>query len=166
MEKRREGSVMKILNIRIQTLLLVMTVVFLLTTSCADVKNTTSYAVVAGHILVSPTDLHGVEGVTVWIESDSESDLPYYGGDMTVTTDAAGEYVARIFLGFETQEDALGGFSFDPEQPQYVGDARVIFFFQDMYLDIGGGISLELGKPINLPTFYLTQFTEFGGPPE
>ena len=137
-----------------------------LTSSCANVRNTTSYATVIGEVLVSTDDSHGVEGVTVWIESDSESDLPYYGGDITLKTNAAGVFEARIFLGYETQEDVSGGFTFDPEKPQFVGDARVLFFYEDLYLDLGGGMSLELGKPLRLPTLYLTQFAPFAGPPE
>ena len=135
---------------------------FLLTSSCAKPRNTTSYAIVTGHVLQSPENPVGVEGVTVWLESDSESDLPYYGGDLTVTTDAGGEYYARIFIGFITEEDQ-GGFSFDPEQPQYVGDARMLLFYEDKYLDLGGGISIEMGQTIKMPIFYLSQFLTFGG---
>jgi len=157
---------MKSFNSWIKVAVLVSMTVLLMTISCTNVRNTTSYAILHGHVLVSPDDWHGVEGITVWIESDSESELPYYGGDMTVTTDAAGEYVARIFLGYTTQEDALGGFTFNPEQPQYVGDARMLFFYKDMYFDLGGGLSLELGKTIHMPTLYLSQFVAFTGPPE
>ncbi len=138
----------------------------LISVSCDGPRNTTSFAVLTGHILQSPQNPVGVQGVTVWIESDSESDLPYYGGDVTVMTDEGGEYFGRIFLGFTTQEDASGGFSFDPEQPQYVGDARVIFFHEDLYFDLGGGISLEMGQTIDMPTIYLSQFLPFAGPPE
>ena len=135
--------------------------VFLLTGSCTHPRNTTSYAIVTGHVLRSPDNPVGVEGVTVWLESDSESDLPYYGGDLTVTTDASGEYYARIFIGFITEEDQ-GSFSFDPEQPQYVGDARILLFYEDKYLDIGGGISIEMGKTMRMPTVYLSQFLKIG----
>lgn len=144
----------------------VMFSVSLMLLSCDGPRNTTSYAILTGHILESPQNPVGIEGVTVWIESDYESDLPYYGGDVTVFTDASGEYYGRIFLGFTTQEDASGGFTFDPEQPQYVGDARVIFFYEDLYFDIGGGVSLEMGQTIDMPTLYLSQFIPFAGPPE
>jgi hypothetical protein len=144
-------------------LLLAAVSVILLVLSCARVRNTTSYALLTGLVLRSPEEPFGVEGVTVWVESDSESDLPYYGGDIAVRTNAGGEYVARIFLGFSTQEDASGGFTFDPEQPQYVGDARVILFYEDLYFDMGGGLSLEMGQTINMPTLYLSQFLPFEG---
>lgn len=135
----------------------------LLVLSCARVRNTTSYALLTGFVLKSPEEPVGIEGVTVWVESDSESDLPYYGGDIAVKTNVGGEYVVRIFLGFTTLEDVSGGFIFDPEKPQYVGDARAIFFFEDLYFDMGGGISLEMGQTIHMPTIYLSQFIPFGG---
>jgi hypothetical protein len=150
-------------NSLIKGLFPVTVVVLLSMGSCAHPRNTTSYAMVTGHVLVSPDQPYGVEGVKVWVESDSESDLPYYGGDVTVVTNEGGEYVVQIFLGFVTQEDALGGLTFDPEQPQYVGDARMILFYEDMYLDFGGGISLELGQTIQMPTVYLSQFVPFEG---
>jgi hypothetical protein len=154
MKKMRAGGKM---------ILLTAVGLILLTFSCARVRNTTSYALLTGHVLTSPTDPTGVEGVTVWVESDSESDLPYYGGDIAVRTNAGGEYLVRIFLGFSTQEDVSGGFTFDPEKPQYVGDARVILFYEDLYFDLGGGISLEMGQTISMPTVYLSQFLPFSG---
>lgn len=157
---------MRLQKIPIEFLTLACAVILLMTINCTRVRNTTSFAIVTGLVLKSPDEPIGVEGVKVWIESDSESDLPYYGGDVTVATDEAGEYYARIFLGFVTQEDALGGFTFDPEQPQYVGDARVLFFYEDLYFDMGGGVSLEMGQTIKIPTLYLSQFIPFGGPPE
>jgi hypothetical protein len=166
MDQSCEVRIMKSIKTGIKALFLTTIAVLLLMSSCTHPRNTTSYAILSGQVLLSPDEPYGVEGVTVWVESDSESELPYHGGDVTVTTDVGGEYYVRIFLGFTTQEDAMGGFAFDPEQPQYVGDARMLFFYEDLYFDLGGGVSLEMGQTINMPILYLSQFMLFGGPPE
>ncbi len=133
---------------------------------CGKVNNDDSYAVISGRVLNSVTDPTGVPDVVVWVESDPNSDVAYLGGDTSIKTDQDGRYEADIFLGFiplrDKPEEDVGGIT-DPEFPRYVGDARVIMFYQGRQLDLGGGLTIQRGAELEVWDVYLTDFISSSG---
>jgi len=128
---------------------------------CGEVNNTDNYAVVSGKILNSVTDPTGVPGVVVWVESDPTSDVAYLGGDVSTTSDGNGEYSAEVFLGYlpiRDRPDENEGGTFSVDYPQYVGDARVLMVYQDTFLDLGGGFTIQRGTTLEVWDVYLTEF--------
>lgn len=150
----------------IQISLLYIVAVLLAFTGCSEVNNTDNYAVVSGRVLNSVSDPTGVPGVVVWVESDPSSNVAYLGGDVSVTTDENGEYRAEVFLGYLTirdrPEEGEGG-TFSVDFPQFVGDARVIMFYQDSFLDLGGGFTIQRGNTLEIWDVYLTEFFSVTG---
>ncbi len=134
---------------------------------CGKVNNEDSFAVVTGRVLNSPADPTGVEGVVVWIESDPTSEAAYQGGDISVETDQDGVYRGEVFLGFITIRDKpdeeSGGGIFDVDYPRFYGDARVLMVYQGSFYDIGGGVTLQRGRTLELWDVYLSDFITGGG---
>ncbi len=135
-------------------------------TACGEVNNADNYAVVTGRVLNSVADPTGVPGVVVWVESDPSSNVSYLGGDVSVTTNQDGEYRAEVFLGYlpiRDRPDEEEGGTFSVNFPQFVGDARVLMIYQDTFLDLGGGITIERGNTLELWDVYLTEFLPITG---
>jgi len=138
--------------------------------SCGEVQNADNFAVITGRVLNSVDDPTGVEGVVVWVESDPNSDAAYLGGDVYVTTDRDGVYEANVFLGYLTIRDrpeegdgGVGGGTFSVDFPQFVGDARVIMYYQDQVLDLGGGFTIQRGRTMDVWDVYLSEFAPYSG---
>ena len=135
-------------------------------TSCSKVNNSDNYAVVTGKVLNSVADPTGVPGVVVWVESDPQSPVAYLGADVSVTTDENGEYRAEVFLGYMTLRDRPDegeGGTFSVQFPRFVGDARVLMIYQESFLDLGGGVTIERGNTVELWDVYLTEFLQVTG---
>jgi hypothetical protein len=132
---------------------------------CGEVSHSDNYAVITGRVLNSVADPTGVQDVMVWVESDPTSDVAYLGGDISIKTDQNGIYEAEIFLGYQTirdrPEEETGG-TFSVDFPQYVGDARLLMLYQDMYYDLGGGFSIQRGRTLNVWDVYLSEFLPMG----
>jgi len=148
------------------TLVLLVSGVLISFSSCGKVQNTDNYAGVTGRVLNSVSDPTGVQGVVVWVEADPTSDVAYLGRDVSVTTDQNGVYRARVFLGFlpirDRPEEGEGG-TFSVDFPQFIGDARVMMVYQDTYLDLGGGFSLQRGATLDIWDVFLTDFSPMYG---
>jgi hypothetical protein len=145
------------------TLLLLISGFMISLSGCGEVNNEDNFAVVTGRVLNSASDPTGVEGVVVWVESDPTSDAAYYGGDISVLTDQDGVYRGEVFLGYITigdvpAEESEGGI-FNVDYPRFVGDARVLMIYNGSFLDIGGGVTLQRGRTLELWDVYLTDFS-------
>ncbi|MDD2890410.1 MAG: hypothetical protein PHE49_07205 [bacterium] len=111
----------------------------------------------SGHYVYTWDFLEPVAGVQVWVESDPESKVPYKGADIQTYTNSKGEFADTIFLGQEADVNNITGYKYI----EYA-DVRLFMLYKNAagytIFDIGGGLTLGMGKTLELPPVALTWF--------
>ena len=141
---------------------------FALFLGCAQEPGDEDNAVVTGRIYKyaeyeTPSDsvwifYEPVESVTVYVESDIDSDIPYEGPDIIGFTDSRGIFSIPVYLGNTADATKPSGY-----KPVYYADVRVLVVYNGKGYDFGGGITLGRGDTFYLGSISLEWFTQMGG---
>jgi hypothetical protein len=106
-------------------------------------------AKITGHVFTDASHTQGVEGVQVILESDPNSENPYYGPDRWAVTNNSGYFEKSVFLGRDPQ---------NPDHYLYISDMSVAYFWRDKTLRWTGGITVAPGSFFTLPAVDTTMF--------
>lgn len=120
-----------------------------LSVSCDQgINEDNSSAKVTGYVYRSASDLTGVRGVKVILESDVDSENPYSGPDRWFETDENGYFEGYMFLGSNP----------DNGDYYYVADFLIQYFYNDQPVGVAtGGITLSPGSTFTMPPRYVNQ---------
>ena len=125
--------------------------------SCTEgVDDYPDAAKVSGYVFTDETETQGVQGVSIILESDTESETAYLGPDRWCYTDENGYFEGFLNLG-STRNAVTGDISY-----QYFGDVRISYFYNGQSFSWGGGATVQAGGNFLCPEVYLTQFLPIG----
>jgi hypothetical protein len=142
-----------------------------------EIQNSSNYAVVKAQFFASPASRVPVPGVRMIVESDSDSERPYRGPDVSAISGEDGVAVAQVFPGLTEQQGGTGGGGggsggggtggsttgprnpLELPAPVYFGDAAVTLIYNGQIVPfIGGGLTIGSGRLYDLGTIYLSDF--------
>jgi len=112
-------------------------------------EDTESYAVIEGYVYSDASMTRGVPGVEVIVESDLNSQNPYYGPDIMTYTDSTGFFSVKVFLSYEATDTSVTYYD--------VADVSVYFNYRGKSFRYTG-VSVHVGGVYQLPAVHLGMF--------
>ena len=131
-----------------------------------EVQNSTNHAFVEAQIFESRADRIPVQGVIMIVESDPDSERPFFGPDQSFVSDESGFIRAEVFPGLdlEQQQGTEGPETpFDVPPLLFFGDACVHFLHEGVLFTFSCGVTLGAGTVLNLGTFFVSDFSLLPG---
>lgn len=138
-----------------------------------EIQNSSNFAIVKAQFFASRISQTPVPGVRMIVESDPDADRPYLGPDIVAMSGQDGVAVARVFPGFQEQQDGGGGGDggggtgtptapnpLELPPPLVFADVAVTIVFNGQVVTfIGGGLTIGSGRLYDLgPVFLVDDF--------
>jgi hypothetical protein len=125
-----------------------------------EVQNSTNNAFIEAQVFESRDNRAPVEGVIMIVESDPDSERPFFGPDQSFVSDGTGFIRAEVFPGIDPELEPEGGPTtpLDAAPPLFFGDACVHFLHDGGLFTFSCGVTIGAGTVLNLGTFFLSDF--------
>lgn len=134
-----------------------------------ELQNNANYAIVRAQFFASRDSRVPVPGVRMVVEAPEESERPYNGPDVVAISGEDGIAEARVFPGYQEQQDQGGGGEggvptgpanpLDAFPPLYFADVAVTILYNGQIFGlIGGGLTVGSGRLYDLGAVHLDEF--------
>ncbi len=130
-----------------------------------EVQNSSNKAFVEVQLFASRDDRTPVEGVIMIVESDPDSERPFFGPDQSFVSNENGFIRAEVFPGTDPEQGGTGppATPFDVDPPLFFGDACVQFLFEGTFSTFSCGVTMGAGRVLNLGVVFVAEFGALPG---